>query len=713
MNNCIARPWDKADKRKRGSSSNIRSSASVKIANQNDVAAHGKEAPFVEIENERFYSDRFYLNRTLYDDNTDTRNSYKTCTCGAKQAPPLIDLCRLVHSLDIEVAILGTFSFDVKYLQKRFPKLFSPNATIPTLVLHGKKGSTIEGFLSEDKEKSSNQQYDCDNDKPRSEPSVPTTLFFSEIKPMWVVPNTKDSWESSFGSRKECANKNDDNNVGIYRQGVHHPKFMIFLEKCGSIVVVVSTSNLTCPTSTDATWLQRFPARKPLSSNEDKATYSSDVGMQSDFGLVLSNFLQYESLATQPGQMTIASFVKTHCNWKSLNDLHRKYDFADSRVYLVPIVPGDYEGYQLQRKKLRLCPKKRSRIETQSSDNNPIFTYGRQRINFVLDRVSSGPDRSIPSALISPCDRLIIQPTSFGSDWNRHTLSNVIRSYFCYGRENDENDSTYSVIPTSKSAHHENSLLTNLEILWPTENFIRHCTTDSASPSQIHQKDGRERADTRQITSPNLERMNEGNLFLSSVSFNSIDLACLSQMMMYDPSFPSQQKHTLVPHIKSVCRLFEGNDFRLRKDFSISTKAEEYVSWFLLTSACLSRGAQGIDTIGKAPGSDSVSYANFELGVLFTSQLYPDRFGGHLYCWKPSRCLCGVKAPRKTNRVIHLPIPYCLRPKPFQENQDEPTFCDTPYFHEILPGTGGLGNMRLTPLGLENAQHYEKNAVNN
>lgn len=145
----------------------------------------------------------------------------------------------------------------------------------------------------------------------------------------------------------------------------------------------------------------------------------------------------------------------------------------------------------------------------------------------------------------------------------------------------------------------------------------------------------------------------------------------------------------------------------MRKDFGV-VKAQETFSWILLTSACLSRGAQG-DIPSKRPaGSDALEYANFELGLLFCSRLQGNPYTDRLYCWKPAQCTCTTPASgnlsasnqtRRGPRLIHMPVPFSFRPVRYQEDEDEMTFCETPYFHEIPNGTITKGYMRCTPLG--------------
>ena len=170
---------------------------------------------------------------------------------------------------------------------------------------------------------------------------------------------------------------------------------------------------------------------------------------------------------------------------------------------------------------------------------------------------------------------------------------------------------------------------------------------------------------------------------------------------MFEPSHPNQMVTNRSPHIKSYARLFEGNEYQLRKDYGVE-KAEECMSWFMLTSACLSRGAQGEAVPLRGFESDDMTYSNFELGVLFVSRLRADPQSDRMYCWKPSRCQCGHgrgSAQKSKVQMIHLPMPYCMRPRAYQPDDEDPDMCATPYFHEIPRGTGFVGQMRLTPLG--------------
>lgn len=189
---------------------------------------------------------------------------------------------------------------------------------------------------------------------------------------------------------------------------------------------------------------------------------------------------------------------------------------------------------------------------------------------------------------------------------------------------------------------------------------------------------------------------------------NSILFACPMSNALYcihtyrfEPSVP-EQRQPLTPHIKSVARLFEGDERALKLDYGVG-KAENYFPWYLLTSACLSHGAQGKAKEGEGCGdnADTLSYANFELGVMFCSRLQGNRNeSNRLYCWKPARCTCSYPTSDISGAtLIHLPVPFSCHSTPFQLHSEETRFVETPYMHEIEPGTKVVGNMKDTPLG--------------
>jgi hypothetical protein len=223
------------------------------------------------------------------------------------------------------------------------------------------------------------------------------------------------------------------------------------------------------------------------------------------------------------------------------------------------------------------------------------------------------------------------------------------------------------------------------------------------------------------------------HVFLSSTAFSKLDRVCISRMGLFEatnqPYMNSYESTSL--HFKSFCRILKLMDPKTsqpkrkvhklegdtKSNQSIS-REKEHISWFLLTSACLSKGAQGQPTPYRSLDSDSMSYANFELGVLFCSRILGDSRNDRLYVYDnefSGGCQCGVgnrwykdllKDDRSSDltflnnvRKVHIPIPYKLRPKSYQQDPDSDIMSYTPYLNEILPGTGAVGNMTLTPFG--------------
>ena len=130
------RPWERKREFTRGPDSS-----------DDDDSDDEREIPFIVVDGQHFYSDRFYLNQTSLDSTNPTPkntlafdNYYKDCTCGARKRPPLLAREKLVKSLKLKAAIIATFSVDLKYMAHAYPTLCGPDATVPTLLLHGQKG---------------------------------------------------------------------------------------------------------------------------------------------------------------------------------------------------------------------------------------------------------------------------------------------------------------------------------------------------------------------------------------------------------------------------------------------------------------------------------------------------------------------------------------------------------------------------------------------
>lgn len=546
-----------------------------------------------------------------------------------------------------------------------FPTLFGPDAKIPTLVLHGKKGwnkHTQQPAHDDDDDDESRQEELDDNDDsivtqpPNTQPpceqaTVPTpkfpeTVHFSEITSSWIPPNDLMRVSNVLQNNNYCLSPELISYQKSCR-GVHHAKYMLLVETTGALVVVVSTANMTAGRTIDASWMQRFP---PLTQTLTTTTNKND------FGVVLAHFLQHQMLSTRAHQITLTAFLQTYLGWKSLRDLLNLYSFENAQVHLMPVVPGVFP------------------LQTTQKETTVLF--GQQRMAQVLQQLTQGTNPRLPKHFLSDQDRLICQPTSLGAEWTVEQMAAMVQTYL--GQPIGQRPQV--------------AFLKRLDIVWPTDYYVQQVQAATHEETITTLAFPTDDDDTSHASS---QVGGSGFLFLSSETFNRIHIDCLSQMVLWEPSVPNQQNVTLVPHIKSISRVFHGNDYRIRKDHGIP-KCEELFSWFLLTSACLSRGAQGVCMDNKG-----MHYANFELGVLFSSRLDSEK---RLYGWKPSQCVC----KNKSTRVIHLPIPYSVRPPRYQEEEDEVEFCETPYFHEVTPGSVAVGNMRLTPYGVAMAKRLLK-----
>lgn len=268
----------------------------------------------------------------------------------------------------------------------------------------------------------------------------------------------------------------------------------------------------------------------------------------------------------------------------------------------------------------------------------------------------------------------------------------ICKSYFHLGPasltrqvKNDQNDDTEEDDDSVSC-----DILDTLDIYWPSMSFFKSIAEQKSKRRKLNETVEKEIEDYAKH-----DPMQGFYCFHSSQNFNTNDISVISRMVQYIPPDIPQIPATLCPHIKTVARIlgdYYENDSRFEHSFS----------WFMLTSACLSRGAQGRipEMRGFESDADSMQYSNFELGVMFCSSTgsgVPGR--SRLYGFRPKECRCLDNAPGSFGNLVHLPVPYQLRAPPYQPDEDEATMCETPFFHELSEGIGSAGHMSLTPLG--------------
>lgn len=723
--------------------------------------------PYVSIDGVKFFADRFYLNAPTGLDgfhaaSSSTQKRLGECAC--QETPPLFDIVKLVESLDLEAAIVSTYSMDLEWMHTAMPKLFPQVGkrtlkSVPTLVLHGDKGLKLrkqrkgkpwiptaekdmevhettdrmnryyrDKIRKEERKKSRKsikqvidvielddssdddieiisassygkeciqkaESFWCCESDDRITPSQKNSadkkdisdtfadsVYITEVLPTYVPSAT--SVKSMKGFNPPCASlkkdvisidisddesvSSDNRTVGVdenivsKRQtmmGVHHPKYYLLFEKSGSLVVVVSTANLTAPKCVDGTWVQRFHKRsyfdEGYSIDEMHSRYDG-----SDFGFILADFLSKQSDAAEVSSIIPEQFLKKHLSgFCSLHHFPRMYEFETSQVHLISTVPG-FHPNNVDSDHL---------VRSSSSSLGFRVHYGSQRVAYILDKITEKSKRKrklsekqpghwLPSTLLSKNDKFIIQTTSIGSKWSSFELQDLMHHYM------GENESDID------------DPLANVEVIWPS----MECMARTAQ------------AYSKLTPLPNADM--SGFCFFSSEAFNESDLLCLQRLKRYEPSSPEIITVPALPHIKTYARL-------LQKD----GKNKKHLAWAMLTSACLSKGAQGF-TEKNLNNQELRGYSNFELGVLFASRVQEHQIG-RLYSCYSQDCQCDSE---KGIAVVPLPFPYEIRPLPYQDTPGSEDFCETPYFHQVTANSITRGKCLLTPYGKYLSQQIRK-----
>ena len=565
------RPWDRSNKG-RGQTLetrewNIPDAESKDDANSRNLYTSSNEVPFVQVEGIKYYSDRFYLHRTASDppvsnitSNTSSSSSAHSAYCSCK-VPPLLDRVKLINSLDLKAVICATYTLDLAWMATAFPQLCGPEASVPTLILHGQKGLSNK---MEEQRRAKNQECDSSSDEEDNDDckitnktaaesdqnnppeeamgNVPQPEFqYDTLGPLLHVTQVLPRWLPR-SKQSPSASREDRRKHSEGRLGVMHAKYFILFTTDGSVIVVVSTGNLTCDRSTDASWVQKFA---PLSNGCKKIPRSQQRRNGSDFGAVLTDFLKCQSDAAEKRGLLPEEFLKKYMHHNSLSTLEQSYQFSKAQVHLIATVPGDYES--------------RFAREHLKRDGDFVdFLYGRQRVADIVSRLNQDvedkrwqDDAWFPEVLLSKYDRLILQPTSIGAHWTLKNLSNVVRSYL----GNDDKTKLKGSTPPSstkkqkgnksknkysdaKYCGDDQKMLDRLDIIWPSMKLMkmiaRSNTTRTDSPRSVVdvKTTGEARNGSSKANSDDPVAMN-AFCFMASKSFNLIQPACLSQLAMY------------------------------------------------------------------------------------------------------------------------------------------------------------------------------------
>jgi Tyrosyl-DNA phosphodiesterase len=715
-----------------------------------DQLKQSLQGPSLTVDGIQYFSDRFYLNHVVGVDPPDWPPTTSVCTCGAQQAPPLFSRERLLKSLSLKAVVMGTFTLDEHWLRRDLPKLFGHSATVPTLVVHGDKKlkrerkfrqqvqgeidsddqsifelesrqpAVIPGFGanvaehshcqsanaeipvvefptnrpvdsngSESQEKSVDGGCLLETHVQDEKSAVRLSARLSQIdaitedvtfdtacrkkakisldvkqRPLTTAFRSDDfgkhchftSIESNWKKAGELENRGvsaETRETTIQKKrGVHHPKFMILFETSGSVVVVVSTANLVQTKTVEGSWVQRFFPSKRKGTSAHPGP--SRLARSNDFGPALQDFLQKLDDSAASGETKIQDFLLEHLSLP-LTKLADSFLFHRAQVHLVPVVPGDFS------------------VKSEA--------YGRLKVQAILRRA-----RLQRIAVEHKSDHLFLQPTSFGGNWKQKEMADIVRSYLTLDR-------------TTEGYWDDEKILERMSILWPSRSFIENL---GRVPGNYLPLEEVERIPIPSKGATDDDSAHDAKLFMSSHCFNSCEVGCISRMSFFHWSDPPQHASYLIPHFKSACRVIRKPAL-IRSQHGFDDSAKVYFSWFLMTSACLSHGAQGQRDRFSESNANTIRFANFELGILFTSRV--DKSSHLLYAFKPQKCSCRSVNPKRT--IIHLPVPFSVRSDPYlptsELGEDAFVMKETPFLHQLEAGTQCTGNMMLTPYGIQQA----------
>ena len=443
--------------------------------------------------------------------------------------------------------------------------------------------------------------------------------------------------------------------------GVYHPKFiMIFCEE--GLAVAVSTNNVSGSTSIEGTWSQFFPTVDRDNTNNDKINVDVDADAD-DFGLHLENFLvQCGVQMKQTGDRGLSTWLeyytktrlvplpscsplnkekkkkkekeKLNIGDREIYSLQRKYDFTGAYVRLVSVVPGRF--FRQQDPQFPFTTDNCKCLQTLSCcEAYPEgVLYGARRIAQVLDQevvpdTGTGTDTDRQDHEVhDPSSIFHIFMTSIGANLTReYIIAELLPMYL--GKDFHQSRDLLTLENDNDNDHSER-LLDIMRIFWPEEGRLIDAlpqrrtvveVTDTSGTKLFNEAAGRSMS---YMTVNGMVEMHFAHRCFRIYQSIAEEADNQSQQQEEETSLHKILKHT--PHIKLYCRESQ------KENESAQCKCQP-LQWCLLTSSCLSHGAQGKKgpPVCKSdrcalhePNHDAVldfydEFKNFELGVLFIS----------------------------------------------------------------------------------------------
>jgi hypothetical protein len=374
---------------------------------------------------------------------------------------------------------------------------------------------------------------------------------------------------------------------------------MAFTKK--GLHLLVSSRNFASAQSVDNTWTQFF--RKTTGTETGTVAATAAVlppsppllplsAVASDFGAVLADFLYHQQAqlkvrchpplsTTDTGSADTAvsmgplDFINKYCGL-SFHEFAAAFTFVDAGVDLVSVVPGRSRvpdvaentapapadrSNSLQAMKDSECFKEgcqpcAAALSYLARDSKRRVRYGAERMEELLSRHSHRLSRPL-----GPEDLLIWQPTSIGTKLAYHHLQYWLDSYTAGDAVTSHNSSQ--------------SKFNDLRLIWPEDK-----PGDQAKPC-----------------------------FFSPSGLTDMPYDAHTQMYTYEsravPGMAdSYQLLPYAPHLKSYMRVINDSVTASGAGAGPGMHCSCIsLAWFLLTSACLSHGAQGMKVISHVDGT--------------------------------------------------------------------------------------------------------------
>ena len=512
----------------------------------------------------------------------------------------------------VRCVIISTYRLSLQTLHRDYPQLVGAQAEIPSFILHGDNISVDErgeAYRVEVKyvtkptanDEDTTESEGEETEKKKTDPEEITRQKETFRLPLpsianiaEVAPQSPRHLHAGRLRRRSCL-------------GVHHAKYMLVFTESG-IYVSITTSNLSQSTSVDLSWTQFFPRGVACSASND-------------FGSVLQNFLEHQSDQVIERQvierqdrsrpaLDLMAWLDTRAGLKGVA-LRDFYDFNAAAVDLITTVPGQ-DCTQISEGEIQeiyKSPETRSRntvsgccddCKTRSQRlRQPLHTWTGRTV--VKDSSNPGAGSRTPTFSSFTGDaeayRAHMDSENFANriDADRvvnprygcERLKEVLekRQGFLLPRELSALDLVTfqpTAISTGISMQYMQYLLRCLKprdefdphafnsfrLLWPSQGYIDGINASNDS-----------------------SRGAGGGLFLRGSSLQEIPIDVHDSMYTYKENLSvcSLLTENTGPHVKSYARLLSSSLSESKSSSNSQCTCQDLV-WFLLTSACLSKG---------------------------------------------------------------------------------------------------------------------------